>query len=111
VDLGSEGWVHVDRSGIDAEPKSLLDHELSANDLRLLSSNNHHGNFIDAIRGRSQPASPIDASVRSDTLAWLDQIAIQLRRKLRWDPVREDFVGDPEASARLDRPMRAPWSV
>jgi predicted dehydrogenase len=109
--LGSEGWVHVDRGGIDAEPKSLLDHALGANDLRLLPSNNHHGNFIDAIRGRSQPASPIDASVRSDTLAWLDQIAIQLRRKLRWDPAREDFVDDSEASARLDRPMRAPWST
>jgi predicted dehydrogenase len=109
--LGSEGWVHVDRGGIDAEPKSLLQLELGANDIRLFRSDNHHGNFIDAVRGRSQPAAPIDASVRSDTLAWLDQIAIQLRRKLRWDPEREDFVGDAEASALLDRPMRAPWNL
>jgi predicted dehydrogenase len=107
--LGTEGWVHVDRSGIDAEPKSLLQLELNANDTRLFRSDNHHGNFIDAVQGRSRPAAPIDESVRSDTLAWLDQIAIRLRRKLRWDPAREDFVDDAEASAMLDRPMRAPY--
>lgn len=109
--LGTEGWVHVDRGGLDADPKSLLQSKLGANDLRLFKSDNHHGNFIDAVKGRTPPASPIDASVRSDTLAWLDQIAIKLGRKLRWDPVKEDFVGDAEASALLDRPMRAPWSV
>ena len=109
--LGTEGWVHVDRSGLDAEPKSLLQLKLGPNDTRLFKSDNHHGNFVDAVKGGSQPAAPIDASVRSDTLAWLDQIAIKLGRKLRWDPVQEDFVGDAEASAMLDRPMRGPWKI
>jgi predicted dehydrogenase len=107
--LGTEGWVHVDRSGLDAEPKSLLKLKLEPNDTRLFRSNNHHGNFIDAVKGRSQPASPIDVSVRSDTIAWLDQIAIKLGRKLRWDPVKEDFAADAEASTMLDRPLRSPW--
>jgi predicted dehydrogenase len=109
--LGTEGWVHVDRSGLDAEPKSLLKAKLGANDTRLFKSDNHHGNFVDAVKGRCQPASPIDPSVRSDTIAWLDQIAIKLGRKLRWDPVKEDFVGDAEASAMLDRQMRPPWRL
>jgi predicted dehydrogenase len=109
--LGSEGWVHVDRGGLDAGPKSLLQLQPGPNDTRLFKSDNHHGNFVDAIKGRSQPAAPVDLSVRSDTLCWLDQIAIKLGRKLRWDPAREDFVDDAEASALLDRPMRAPWKV
>jgi hypothetical protein len=46
-----------------------------------------------------------------DALCHLQQIAIKLRRKLRWDPVKEDFIGDAEASALLDRPMRAPWKL
>lgn len=109
--LGSEGWVHVDRSGLDAQPKSLLQNKTGDNEIRLHKSDNHHGNFIDAIKGRAQPAAPIDASVRSDTLCWLDQAAIKLGRTLRWDPVREDFIGDAEASRWLDRPMRSPWRI
>ena len=109
--LGSEGWVHVDRGGWDAHPKSLLETKPGANDLRLFRSDNHHGNFIDAIKKRGQPAAPIDSAVRTDTLCQLQLIAVKLRRRLRWDPVKEDFTGDAEASRMLDRPMRAPWKV
>ena len=108
---GTEGWVHVDRQGLDANPQSLLKAALGPNDLRLFKSDNHHANFIDAVKGRGKPAAPIEVAVRSDTLCWLDQIAIKLKRKLRWDPVREVFANDDEANRMLDRPMRAPWKV
>lgn len=108
---GSEGWVHVRRGFIQSSPESLLSTQLRTGDVRLPKSDHHAHNFIDAIKGRSQPVSPVDVAVRSDTICWLDQIAIKLGRKLRWDPVREDFVGDAEASALLDRPMRSPWRL
>jgi hypothetical protein len=38
-------------------------------------------------------------------------IAMRLRRPLRWDGLRERFVGDEEADRMLHRPMRSPWSV
>jgi hypothetical protein len=34
-----------------------------------------------------------------------------LGRKLRWDPTREDVIGDAEASALLSRPYRVPWDA
>jgi predicted dehydrogenase len=109
--LGTEGWVHVRRGFIQANPESLLETKFGAAEVRLLKSDHHHNNFIDAVKGRAQPASPIDVAVRSDTLCWLDQIAIKLGRKLRWDPEKEEFVNDAEANRMLDRPMRAPWSL
>jgi predicted dehydrogenase len=109
--LGSEGWVHVDRGRLDAKDASLLKWKPGPDDVRLLKSDNHHANFIDAVKGREQPAAPIDIAVRSDTLCHLEQIAIQLRRKLRWDPARESFVDDDEANRLLDRPMRGPWKL
>ncbi len=109
--LGTEGWVHVDRSKIDANPPSLLKATLGPNEVHLFKSDNHHVNFIDAIKGRTQPAAPIDVAVRVDTLCHLQQIAIKLNRKLRWDPETEAFVGDDEANRMLDRPMRAPWRL
>jgi predicted dehydrogenase len=109
--LGTEGWVHVDREVIDAQPKSLLKVKLGPNDVHLFKSDNHHGNFIDAVKGRTKPAAPIDVAVRTDTLCHLQQIAIKLGRKLRWDAASEAFVNDPEAERMLDRPMRAPWMI
>ncbi len=43
------------------------------------------------------------------TVAHIGNIAMRLGRKLRWDPVKEQFVNDPEANRWLSRPYRAPW--
>jgi hypothetical protein len=34
-----------------------------------------------------------------------------LQRKLQWDPDKEDFVGDEQASALVSRPQREPYSI
>lgn len=109
--LGSEGWVHVDRSKLDPGRESLLDVKTDDFAVKLLQSFDHHDNFLEAIRKRRPLAAPIESAVRSDTLYHLDQIALKLRRKLRWDPVGESFVNDPEANRLLDRPMRGPWKL
>jgi len=109
--LGTEGWVHVDRQKLDAQPASLTRATIGANEINLFRSDNHHVNFIDAVKGRSRAASPIDSAVRSDTLCHLQQIAITLKRRLRGDPAREMFVNDDEANRLLDRPMRPPWKL
>ncbi len=109
--LGTEGWVHVDRQKLDTHPASLLETKIGPNELRLFKSDNHGVNFIDAVKGRNQPAAPINIAVRTDTLCNLQLIAATLRRKLRWDPEKEQFLNDPAANALLDRPMRAPWKL
>ncbi len=109
--IGTEGWIHVDRQKLEAEPKSLLKLKLGPNDVHLQESNNHHGNFIDAVKGLTKPVAPIDVAVRVDALCWLQQIAILLERPLRYDPTAEAFVNDEEANRLLDRPMRAPWKL
>lgn len=109
--LGTEGWVYVRRGHIESSPESLLQTKPGPGQVRLFRSDDHHGNFLDAIRGRSTPASPIDVAVRVDTLCNLQQIAIRLRRPLHWDPVRQVFPRDDDANRLLDRPMRAPWKL
>jgi predicted dehydrogenase len=108
---GSEGWVHITREGIWAEPQSLLTSVIGPDEIHLLESKGHQRNFLDAVKTRGQTICPIDVAVRTDTICHLTDICTRLGRKLRWDPVKEDFIDDAEASRMLMRPMRSPWHL
>jgi hypothetical protein len=72
---------------------------------------NHRRDFLDAVRTGARPISHIEAAVRSDTVCHQADIAMRLRRKLRWDPVKEVFVDDAQANRLLSRSMRSPWRL
>jgi predicted dehydrogenase len=108
---GSDGWVHVDRSGINAHPKGLLETELGPNDIRLYKSDNHVGNLLDCVKSRAETVCNIDVAVQADIICQISDIAIRLEQKLKWDPKTERFVNNDVANRRLSRPMRTPWTL
>ena len=109
--IGSEGWVHVSRGGIRAEPAGLLKVALKPGDEHLYVSGNHHGNFLECIRSRRDCVAPVEAGHRATAITLVGDIATRLGRKLRWDWKTERFVGDEAANRMLRRPMRSPWSL
>jgi predicted dehydrogenase len=109
---GADGWVCVDRNGIEASPKSLLETKWTATDLQLPDGGgDHQRNFLDAVKSRKQPLSNIDDAVRGDTICHVSDVCIRLGRKVTFDPEKEKFVNDDEANKRLTRPLRAPWHL
>lgn len=108
---GPDGWVHVNRQGIDANPKSLLETKLGPNDIHLTVSEDHYRHFIDGVKTRTKTICPVETAVRTDTICQLANIATRLGRKLRFDPDRERFIDDEEANRMLSRPMRPPWTL
>ncbi len=106
---GSDGWVHVWRGGLEAEPKELLHLTLGPGDVHLYESPGHHQDFINSMKTRQRPICDVEIGHRSVSCAHLANIALRLGRKLQWDPVKEEFVNDPEANLWLFRPYRAPW--
>jgi len=67
--------------------------------------------FSEAVRTRRKFALNESNGHCSCTLVNLGVVALRLRRKLRFDPHRQRFVGDEEANRLIDQPMRAPWHV
>ena len=107
---GSKGWIWVSRQGVRTEPESLAQTVIGPNEKHVMLSDDHKQNFLDAIRKKTQPSSPIGAAVHAETMCQQSDIAMQLQRKLRWDPKTERFVNDEQANRMLSRAIRAPWS-
>ena len=108
---GTDGWIQVNRGGLDVYPKSLVREVIGPDEIHLYNSNNHTDNFLDCIRTRSQTAAPVEIGHHSIMIGHLGIIALKTGRKLKWSPQDEGFINDPEANRLLSRPMRSPWRL
>lgn len=68
------------------------------------------GNFVDCVVNRRKFALNESNGHRSCTLVNLGKIALRTGRPISFNPDTQTINNDPEASALLHQPMRAPWS-
>jgi len=108
---GTEGKIEVSREHLITEPESLVRQKLGPDEIHLYESKNHPDNFLQCIKTRERPASDAEVGCRSITVCHLGNIAYWLKRPLRWDPEKEQFLNDPEADKMKARAMRAPWRL
>ncbi len=71
----------------------------------------HGAGWLECIRTREKPINNEDAAYQTEFLCHSSEIAQRLRRPLKWDPVKEEFVGDEEANRMMDKPYREPWHL
>lgn len=67
--------------------------------------------FKECIRTRQKFALNELNGHRSCTIVNMGAVALRLNRTLNFDPVKQEFINDPEANQLVDEPMRAPWSI
>ncbi|NQT26959.1 Gfo/Idh/MocA family oxidoreductase [candidate division KSB1 bacterium] len=108
---GSDGWIYVARGFIESEPKSLLKTKFCPSDIRLPVSGDHRRNFLDAVKSGKSTMCPVDVAFGSDITCHQAHIAMKLGRRLKWNPVKEEFINDTEANKMMHRPMRSPWHL
>lgn len=110
---GDDGWIFVNIHGgkLEASSPGLLKEKIGSNEIHLGRSPGHHRNFIDSVKSRKQPVAPAEVGHRTATICHLNNIAMRLKRKLKWDPVKEQFENDDEANAMVMPKMRAPYTL
>ena len=125
---GTEGWIFVTRgsytaspsdpvsktnnsAALDASDPAILKSIIGENEIHLYVSNEQHGNWLDCIKSRKEPISPVEAGHRACTVCLLTHIAMKLGRKLYWDPDNEVFINDNEANFMLSRKQRYPFGT
>ncbi|MDD3787123.1 MAG: Gfo/Idh/MocA family oxidoreductase [Petrimonas sp.] len=125
---GTDGWIFVSRGNyvasssdpvtqansakaLDASDPKILTSEIKENEIHLYKSDNQHGNWLDCIKSRKEPISPVEIGHRACTVCLISHIAMKLPGKLEWDPKAEKFKNNEVANSMLSRPQRFPYGT
>jgi len=111
VFYGDKGTLNVSRSKLRSDPEGILKEQIGDGEVRLYKSRDHFENWIECVKTRALPVSDLAIGHKTTNICNIGNIAMQLQRKLAWDPVKERFAGDEMANRLLSKPMRGPWSL
>lgn len=107
--IGTEGTLEVSREFIRSNPGTIAGIKLKSSDKKVYHSDNHHQDWINAIKKRSKPIADVEIGHRTSTVCNAINIAYELQKSLKWDPKKERF-DDASANLMVSRPYRAPWN-
>ena len=109
--VGSEGTIETGDSGGTDVSTEALKKELqdSAGKVIGLDVGAHARNFFDSIKSRKPTVANAEVMRNSHIACHAAAMAWMLKRKLNFDPVKQEFVNDDEANSLRSRPART-WS-
>ena len=117
--VGEDGWIFVAIHGgaTEASDPKLLELDPETFDIKLGRSpslgehhRDHARNFVNCVKNGNTPMTTAEIGHRSATICHLLNLGMKIGRDIKWDPVKEQIVGDDEANAMLMPKMREPWA-
>jgi predicted dehydrogenase len=112
--IGEEGWIYVSHAGdkkFEASDPKILTSEIKENEIHLYQSKEHHGNWLECIKSRKQPISPIEMGHRACSVCLISHIAMKVPGLLKWNPKTEKFEGNDRANSMLKNKQRYPYGT
>jgi len=113
---GTEGWVAVADGYAKPEvssPALLADFSKVVKDYMARTGRpmSHVRNLFDCIKSRRPTIANPEVMHRSMSTVHAANICMWLKRDMKYDPVKEEFINDPEANRLRARAMREPWII
>jgi hypothetical protein len=128
--IGDKGWVHVDRGVFETSNPDFMKsyqkregdkvvtkstHKELPDELRTVKLNKsprgHQGDFIDCVKSRGQTLCPVETGHHSSIPGHLTLISMIVGRKIKWDPDKQEIIGDADAAKLMGREYRGPWKL
>jgi hypothetical protein len=112
---GEEGWAaaadgygkpDVSSPALLGEFKKVL-REYTARTQRPMS---HMRDYLDCIKSRRLTVANPEVMYRTMSTVHAANICMWLKRDMKFDPVKAEFINDPEANRLRSRAMREPWT-
>lgn len=92
------------------EPKAV-DYKVPPGGKEIYKSPGHFEDWFMGIRTGKKTIMNVEAGVATANLTILGNLSLVLGRKLHWDPVRREIVGDEQARRMMSRPQRHPYHL
>jgi hypothetical protein len=107
---GDTGWVET---GDDGEMVASTSALLVGKKAKVSGypANFHVRDFLDCARSRGQTRANADAACQAHIACHAANIALFLGRKLKYDPVKNEFFGDEQANRLRSEALREPWRL
>ncbi len=108
---GEKGWVETgDTAKLMLSSPALLSGK-KVQEIGGYPANFHIRNFLDCVKSRGMPRVNYQVAAQSHIACHASNIAIFLNRALKYDPVKNEFIGDDEANRLRSEAIRDPWHV
>ncbi|RKY09369.1 MAG: gfo/Idh/MocA family oxidoreductase [Planctomycetota bacterium] len=113
---GDEGWVAAADGYSEPDvssPAMLADFRKIVGDYmaRTQRPTSHVRDFLNCVKSRRQTVANAVVMHRTMTTVHAANICMWLKRDLKYDPVKEEFINDDEANRFRSRAMRQPWII
>jgi hypothetical protein len=108
---GKDGWIEVSRGYYQASKDALKPQQEEKVEGPYETRIPHQVNFIEAVRSRKDPQVPVEIGHRTCTVCTLGNISYDLRRPIKWDPVKEEFIDDVQADLYMHREYRKGYKL
>jgi predicted dehydrogenase len=114
--IGDKGRLFVDRGKLVGKPvDALKENPLPKDAIAKVLKGHPHGdhmrNFFDCVKSRQEPISDVVSHHRAMTTCHLANICIRLSREIKWDPQKEQIVGDEDARQWQRRDQRKGYEI
>src|ERR1035437_8542130 len=107
---GTTGWVET---GDDGEMVASTDALLVGKKAKVSGypANFHIRDFLDCVRSRGQTRANADAACHAHIACHAANIALFLGRKVQYDPIKNEFIGDEQDNRLRSEALREPWRI
>ena len=107
--IGDQGQITINRARCESDPAEIAIEAVRQRPKGFMD--NHMTDWLNCVKSRQKPRADVEIGHRSATVCHLGNIARWTGRKLRWDPVKEEFIGDSEANQLLFREHRKGYEL